>query len=394
MPPYSSRYSFALSKSTHTDLSRTIVPSNAMVNLPSIVAILATTLVISQASLGAQSFAPSVPLQNPKRQYFTARYAEPSDDHAGGSEGNEPLFSQRPAAVFAQITNGSANAVGLDDLARWGELQELLDDGEILDSEVQSFYDAACRGGEQGLDEAGFEAMYDMIDNLFEDVVEEDSATKEEELIALLTTINRENEESNKLPCGMECKDETREAVSDLIEQLVSSNSNRIATLRAKDLLGKWELLYTSSKAMILNQNLSGLTASGPDQEIRFSGVRQTFTGSKFLGFVEMVETFNRGDPDGEFDVKITGEWELSNKAGALTLEISPEGIEYSSGGRASGMTEAAPVVQMGGGMSQVSEWQSLGPIKLLEAVYSSPDLYIAQGQFESSGVFIWSRVQ
>ena len=371
-----------------------------MVNLPSIVAILATTLVISQASLGAQSFAPSVPLHNPKRQYFTARYAEPSDDHAGGSEGNEPLFSQRPAAVFAQITSGSANAVGLDDLARWGELQELLEDGEILDSEVQSFYDAACRGGEQGLDEAGFEAMYDMIDDLFEDevvddVVEEDSATKEEELITLLTNINRESDASNKLPCGMECKDETREGVSDLIEQLVSSNSNRIATLQAKDMLGTWELLYTSSKAMILNQNLSGLTASGPDQEIRFSGVRQIFTGSKFLGFVELVETFNRGDPDGaEFDVQITGEWELSNKAGALTLEISPENIEYSSGGRASGMTETAPVVQMGGGMSQVSEWQSLGPIKLLEAVYSSPDLYIAQGKFESSNVFIWSRVQ
>ncbi len=205
---------------------RTIVPSNAMVNLPSIVAILATTLVISQASLGAQSFAPSVPLHNPKRQYFTARYAEPSDDHAGGSEGNEPLFSQRPAAVFAQITSGSANAVGLDDLARWGELQELLEDGEILNSEVQSFYDAACRGGEQGLDEAGFEAMYDMIDNLFEDdvvddVVEEDSATKEEELIALLTKINSQAEASaDKLPCGMDCKDEMREAVSDLIEQL------------------------------------------------------------------------------------------------------------------------------------------------------------------------------
>jgi len=349
---------------------------------------------------------------NPSRHIITARWAESSDGGAGGSE---PLFSQRPAAVFAQIASSSPSLVGFGDLARWAELQDLVADGEILDSEVRSLYDAARRrsGGDgsgsggsdgvEGLDEAGFEALYDMIDDLFEDDVAADDASeevsKEEELMALLTGMNgqqQENDASGQLPCGMDCKDETREIVSDLIEQLASSASNRAATLQAKDLLGSWDLLYTSSKAMILNENLSGLTASGPDQEIRFSGVRQTLTGSKFLGFVELVETFNRGDPEAEFDAKITGEWALTTRAGGVpTLEIEPDAIEYSSGGRASGMSpEAAPVVQMGGGMSQVSEWQSLGPIKLLDVAYFSPDLYIAQGQFESSGVFIWTRVQ
>uniref|UniRef100_A0A7S4JRF5 Plastid lipid-associated protein/fibrillin conserved domain-containing protein n=1 Tax=Odontella aurita TaxID=265563 RepID=A0A7S4JRF5_9STRA len=365
-----------------------------------------------KSTCSVASLLPPLPQQRRRHnidQHLLVRCADPSDAYT-----IEPLFSQRPRDIFDQISSacgsGSTTAtVGFDDLTRWEELQELLADGEILASEVKSFYDAskisACN---EELDEAGFEALYNMIDDLFEadadDIDDTDIATssasapinicKEEELLALLTNGDGENQivGSDKLPCGMDSTDERRDAISTIIEDLVSSaDSNQIATIQAKDLLGAWDLLYTSSKAMILNKSLSGLTASGPDQEILFSGVRQTFTGSKFLGFVEFVETFNRGDPDA-FDVKITGEWLLQKDT--PTLEISPDNIEYSSGGKASGMTEAAPVVQMGGGMSQVSEWQSLGPIKLLEVVYVSPDLYIAQGKFESSGVFVWTRVE
>ena len=82
----------------------------------------------------------------------------------------------------------------------------------------------------------------------------------------------------------MECTDAEREIISQLVSNLERVPDNwvvaRNGKIEAKNLLGEWDLLYTSSKAMILNKSISGLTA-GPFQTIDFSGVRQKFTGSK-----------------------------------------------------------------------------------------------------------------
>ena len=73
------------------------------------------------------------------------------------------------------------------------------------------------------------------------------------------------------------------------------------------------------------------------------------------------------------------------------SLQIDPDNIDYDVL-NASGM-EASPVVQVGGGVSQVADWQSLGPIKLLDIIYSSSDLYISRGQFDSTVLFVWRKV-
>jgi hypothetical protein len=263
------------------------------------------------------------------------------------------------------------------------------------------------------LDKAGFVVLFKMIDDLFEDEDEDtftsadpypvnteevttssadpDPVNTEDELISF---INDRTTGIGDLPCGMGFKDAERNAITDLVEDLVTADSNRIATIQAKDMLGAWELLYTSSKAMVLNKSLSGLSASGVEgDEIRFSAVRQTFTGSKHLGFVEFMETFNRGTPE-SFTVKITGEWMLRTTIiGSCTLQVDPENIEYDAS-KASGMTDSAPVVQMGGGVSQCANWQSLGPIKLLDVIYATPDLYIARGPFDANVLFVWRKVK
>ena len=102
---------------------------------------------------------------------------------------------------------------------------------------------------------------------------------------------------------------------------------------------------------------------------------------------MEFTETFNAGT-DEAFDVKITGEWLLREDA-PTTLQIDPENIEY---GSVYGMAEQAPVVQVGGGVSQVASWQSLGPIKLLDIIYLTPNLYIARGMFKAEAIFVWKK--
>ena len=107
----------------------------------------------------------------------------------------------------------------------------------------------------------------------------------------------------------------------------------------------------------------------------------------RFLGFVEFIETFNAGTEEA-FDVKITGEWLLRENQPTL-LQVDPENIEY---GSSYTMAEQAPVVAIGGGVSQVASWQSLGPIKLLDITYLTPNMYIARGNFKADAIFVWKR--
>lgn len=306
------------------------------------------------------------------------------------SQQQERLFSQLADQIFAQISDDGSTIV-FEDLTKWEELQELLENGDVFMEELQTFYDSINKIN-GSLDEMGFEALYNMIDDIFET---ESSAppivNREEQLISFLT--NGITTRMDDLPCGIDCMDAERDATADLVRQLVAADSNNIATMQAKDMLGTWELLYTSSRAVIRNRNLSGLSVA--DREIRLSALRQTFTGSKFLGFVEFAEIYTR-DIGGSFTVNITGEWMINDSArtaDTFALKIDPENIDYDAQ-NASGMSKEPPVVQTGGGVSQVADWQSLGPVKLLDIIYHSRDLYIAQGQFDAKVLFVWRRVE
>jgi len=332
-----------------------------------------------------------------QRQHLVVRYAHDDGNYDAGD--GESLLSQLPEEVFAQISGGRS-IISFDDLTKWEELQEMLQDGEILISELQTFYDKTSI---KGLDKAGFVALYKMIDDLFEETGDDDD--DEENTVTSAAPVNREEDflisfltdgmtpKKDGRPCGIDCTNVERDVISDLVREVVAADSNRIAMIQAKDMIGVWELLYTSSKAMIMNGSLSGLTVM--DNEIRFSGVRQTFTGSKFLGFVEFVETYTQ-DNEESFTVKITGEWmmqENSRTAESCALKIDPENMDYDAT-NASGMTDAAPVVSTGGGVSQVADWQSLGPIKRLDVIYATPDLYIGRGRTLAEVLFVWRKVK
>jgi hypothetical protein len=56
--------------------------------------------------------------------------------------------------------------------------------------------------------------------------------------------------------------------------------SRRNGKIESKELLGDWNLLYTSSRTMIINKSLSGLGRS-VSSLANFAGLRQTLTGSK-----------------------------------------------------------------------------------------------------------------
>jgi len=116
----------------------------------------------------------------------------------------------------------------------------------------------------------------------------------------------------------------------------------------------------------------------------------------RFLGFVEFIETFNAGTEE-VFEVQIKGEWELQTNRNyytsqpAMMIKVEPTDIVYGAG---YSMTEQAPVVQLGGGLSQAASWQSLGPIKLLDIIYMTADLQIVRGNSNPEAIFVWKRNQ
>jgi hypothetical protein len=73
----------------------------------------------------------------------------------------------------------------------------------------------------------------------------------------------------------------------------------------------------------------------------------------------------------------------------ATAIKVDPDNITYGSG---YGMTEQAPVVQLGGGLSQGASWQSLGPIKLLDIIYLTNNLQIVRGKSNTEAIFVSKR--
>ena len=217
-------------------------------------------------------------------------------------------FSAFPEDLFLQLS-GSTGGVGVDQLKQWDELQELIDDGDLSSQEVEGMLTDIV-GENAVLDQAGFAVLYEKIDSLF--VYEEDqdqegsdataaaAAAKEElnddldtsreaELLSLLQRITHVappdlDQKMYRLPCGMECTDEERGTIATLVSDMEASPENVVVQqngkITVKEILGDWELLYTNSKAMIINKSLSGLMES-PGTKADFSGVRQRYTGSK-----------------------------------------------------------------------------------------------------------------
>ena len=195
-----------------------------------------------------------------------------------------------PSGVLFAALSNEDYLVGMDELKRWSELQEMLADESLLPLELQNIYDGIPKASGDMLDEAGFTALYETIDSLFEEVDEEEEQDKGQaaqasneaktQLLALLEEMNSDNE---RLPCGLESTEQEEKVVMDIVNQLEQASSNIVREKQGKiqltDMAGGWRLLYSSSSAMKFNKGLSGLGGSIPNG--KFGGLIQNLQASK-----------------------------------------------------------------------------------------------------------------
>jgi hypothetical protein len=254
-------------------------------------------------------------------------------------------------------------------------------------SELEEFYEESSQGGK--LDKKGFFTLYQLIDNLFEDDEEdgsEDAQTQEEQtpafkedLLSYLTQVH--SYDKIKLPCGFDCTDKEREVIQEFITTL-ETTPNLVLVNNGKvdesQVMGEWDLLYTSSRTITINKSLSELGPSSSSMA-QFEGIRKRLTGTKYLGKVEYIETF--GGEDASFDVRVTGEWMLEGRRNIVTgmpstsLRVDPEKIIY------------------GPTTNRADDWASLGAIKLLDILYLDGDLMILRGTSNMDSLFVYQRI-
>ena len=127
-------------------------------------------------------------------------------------EGDNP-----PSVLFSQLAD-QTYLVGMEELKLWTELQDMLNEGDLLTSELQDIFDKYAAEDPSGkLTEDTFQKLYDGIDALFEDdgdaeneseltqqaPPEQQSADKvKQDLLDFLNLIDEDDEEL--LPCGLD----------------------------------------------------------------------------------------------------------------------------------------------------------------------------------------------
>ena len=310
-----------------------------------------------------------------------------------------------PNEIFAAIADDDF-LVGMEELQRWEELQEMLADEELLPIELQTIFSGAPKapGTKDKLNEEGFRALYNTIDDLFEDDDQKREGVEEEEeekeVVAtssdatrslqdygskknsLLTFIEELSRDPDLLPCGLECLESEKERVLDMVAELEQQPSNlvisRSGDIQAEDLTGDWDLIFTTSSTMKFNQGLSGLGGSFPNG--RFGGVVQKLQASKYTSDIEYRERIEV--PAGaSFDVTVTGDWKLKGTVNLFSGEpttslcVDPEKVEY------------------GPTSTRADHWKSLGPLNLLDITYLDENLRVMRGNTSTNTIFIFRRI-
>ena len=315
------------------------------------------------------------------------------EDNSSDEATQIPMFyadDLPPGVIFAEIANKDS-LVGMNELRSWGDLQEMLRDGDLLPIELQNLYDQIPKAtGTDALDEAGFEQLFNAIEDLFEDgdedITKPDTAMEEENTTPklkndLLNLIAKLSNDGDKLPCGLEDDETQAELVLDRVLALEAAPSNMVsrsdAEISPANVAGKWELLYTTSSTMKFNQGLSGLVPIGTG---KFVGLTQSLVASKYLQDVEYIEKIAAGPA--QFEVKVNGSWELRSSVSLFTgsksvsLSVEPDKVTY------------------WGPTTRADHWKSLGPLNLLDIAYLDDDLRIMRGTTATTNVFIFKRIE
>lgn len=302
-----------------------------------------------------------------------------------------------PGVIFAEIADDNY-LVGMDELRRWGDLQDMLSEGDLLPLELQNIYEGISKSqGTDKLTEEGFESLFQQIDALFEtfgdDDIEDDDnknetlqsvevpkqtfgPTPKQELLSAISKLAMDEE---RVPCGLQSTEEEIETILEITKKLELESSNMVSgeiDINPSDVAGKWELMFTTSSTMKFNKSLSGLVPPNG----KFDSLVQKFKASNYLSDVEYVEQINAGPAS--FEVKVTGDWELKNTislftgARSVVLSVQPDRVSY-------GITS-----------QRADHWKSLGPMNLLEISYLDEDLRIMRGTTAIDSIFIFKRVQ
>lgn len=296
-----------------------------------------------------------------------------------------------PGVLFAQIADENY-LVGMDELERWGELQDMIAEEDLLPIELQNIFSEMPKapGTKDKINEDGFTSLFEAIDDLFEDDdTDEDDANGDAELADmsisiknnLLANIKEVSSDVDLLPCGLDCTEKEHERILEIISELEKQPSNFVLSkggdIQPEDLNGNWDLLYTSSSAMKYNQGLSGIGGSFPNG--KFGGVVQKLEATKYTSDTEYVERIEV-NPGVDFDVTVTGDFKLKGTVNLFTGEpttvlcIEPDKVEY------------------GPTSTKADHWKSLGPLNLLDITYLDESLRVMRGSTSTSTFFVLKR--
>lgn len=296
-----------------------------------------------------------------------------------------------PGVLFSQLANENY-LVGKAELSRWGDLNEMLKEEDLTSAELDTLFANAPKApGANELDEDGFCALFDSIDSLFEDIDDDeakeaktDEKELKEELLELISDLAKLAEEEGQLLCGLDCGDLEQERVLEIVSEIERESYNQVVSVGSTgagavdkmELVGDWDLLYSSSSTMKYNEGLSGLAGG----LTRFGGLTQKFTATKFLSDVEYTEQVIGKLGGNSFEVKISADWDLRTEVSLFTgkpsnvLSVTPDKVYYANR------------------QDKADHWKSLGPLNLLLLTYLDEDLRIMRGNTSTDTLFIWRR--
>lgn len=293
--------------------------------------------------------------------------------------------------LFDLLSNQSGRLNG-DGLLRWTELREMLEDGDLLESELDSIFKNVSKDGKE-INKDEFVALCGAIDELFEEdeddgkdeeeapvppLASSDSSSLKEELLDMLNSL----EDPDLLPCGLESSESEQRIVLELVTELERQETNLVrargGNLDMEDLAGTWDLLYSSSSAMRYNKGLSGLGGSVPNG--KFGGLKQKLKASKFMADVEYLEQINVTPSSASFEVKVTGDWDLRRSVSLFTGEPSLV------------LTVLPGQVIYGPTSTKADHWKSIGPLNMLDITYLDENLRIMRGNTAVENIFVFRR--
>lgn len=299
-----------------------------------------------------------------------------------------------PAVLFSQLANENY-LVSKEDMQRWGELNGMLKEGDLTMDEFNALFDGApkARGSADMLDEDGFCILYDSIDELFEDEdpaeekqpPPEDKRELKEELLEYIEDIAKISDEEGRQICGLDCSEMEQERVLEIVRELEREPYNQVVALSLsgdgvvpkEELVGTWDLVYSSSSTMKYNNGLSGLAGG----LTRFGGLQQKLSATKYLSDVEYTEQAVGKFGGQEAEFKITGDWDLKMEVSLFTgkpsnvLSVLPDKVTY------------------GPRSDKADHWKSLGPMNMLVLSYLDEDLRVMRGNTSVDTLFILKRI-